>query len=347
MGGKKMMQLLTVFLTITMLVLFFAGPSAAKKVRFVYSGKAMAFFNRIVATELDLFAKEGLDIEVTNIPGGSKAAAALLGGSADVVDLGFLHCLKAARKAFDVVAFYSTMNSWPSSYMMKEDMMKKAGITMDSSVDDKIRAMKGLTIGCTSMGSGTHLITSAILKNRGVNPETDVKFFPFGKWKAGAAAFETGKIDVYQWITPTPEQMEAKGIGRVTLSAPRGDIPELKNYPWGSLFTTREFMDNNPDVLLKFSKAMIRAARYIHNNKADTIKIMAKVWEQYPKDLLGVAYENMSPGVPLVPKITLEGWQKNMDVLFAGATKEEQALMAYDKIVNNSFVEKALKELGQ
>lgn len=346
MSRKKIMASARVIITAMLLVLFLSGISVAQKVRFIYSGKAMAFINRIVATELNLFKQVGLDVEVTNVPGGSKAAAALLGGSADVVDLGFLHCLKAARKGFDVVAFYSPMNTWPTTYMMKKEMMKKKGITKSSSVDQKIKAMKGLSIGATSMGSGTHLITAAMLKRRGVDPEKDVRFFPFGKWKAGAAAFETGKIDIYQWISPTPEQLESKGIGVVILSAPRGDIPEFRDYPWGSLFTTREYMKKNPEVLVKLAKAMIMAARYIHNDKSGTIEIMAKVWNQYPKNLLEVAYQNMSPGVPLEPKISKAGWQKNMDILFANATKDERAKMAYEKVVNNSFVEKALKTLG-
>jgi NitT/TauT family transport system substrate-binding protein len=240
---------------------------AGQKVRFVYSSIHMGYLPRIVALEKGFFAQEGLDIDAVNIPGGSKAAAALLGGSTDIVNLAYFHALKAARKGFDVVAFACPLNQWPMAYLMKPEMMKKKGITVNSTLDEKIKAMKGLSIGCTSPGSGTDLIPRAFLKHRGINPATEVKIVPFGKWKAGVAAFEKGKINVFQWVSPIPELLEQKGTGKIIFSMARGDVPEFDGYMWDSYFTTRKFMEAHPDAIVAFMKAIIRAIDYIQKHK--------------------------------------------------------------------------------
>jgi NitT/TauT family transport system substrate-binding protein len=305
----------------------------------------MAYIVRIVMLENKYLEEEGLQVEATNIPGGSKAAAALLGGSADIVDLGFFHALKAAKKGFKVVGFACPMNRWPLSYLMKPETMKEKNITVNSTVDDKIKAMKGLTIGCTSAGSGTDLIPRAFLKNRNIDPDREVEFLPFGKMKAGVAAFETGKLDIFQWISPTPELLEQKGIGKILFSMAKGDVPEFRNYAWGSYFTTEEFINNKPEVVLKFTRAAMKAIEYIHNNEKGVLKIMAKRWSDASPELLKVSYDTMAPAVPSQPYITKEGWEVNMNIFFNSASAKEKELMAYNKTVNNEFVSKVLKEM--
>jgi len=226
-------------------------------------------------------------------------------------------------------------------------MMKKKGITENSSVDEKIKAMKGLTIGCTSPGSGTDLIPRAFLKNRNIDPATEVKIVPFGKWKAGVAAFESGKIDVFQWVSPIPELLEQKGTGKIIFSMASGDVPEFDGYMWDSYFTTRKFMEAHPDELVAFMKAIIRAIDYIHNDKEGTMKIIAKTWKEATPELREASYESIRRAVPSVPRLTKAGWEININLHFADSKGEEKKRLAYEKTTTNKFVDKALKELGR
>lgn len=336
-----------ILLAAVVLVLGSATAGANQKVRFVYSSIHMGYLPRIVALEKGFFAEEGLDVEAVNIPGGSKAAAALLGGSTDIVNLAYFHALKAARQGFDVIAFACPLNQWPMAYLMKPEMMKKKGITATSTIDEKIKAMKGLSIGCTSPGSGTDLIPRAFLKNRGIDPATEVKIVPFGKWKAGVAAFEKGKIDVFQWVSPIPELLEQKGTGKIIFSTARGDVPEFNGYMWDSYFTTKKYMKENPEVLVAFMKAIIKAIDYIHNNKEGTIDIIAKTWEEATPELQEASYENISRAVPENPSLTKSGWEINMDLHFADAEGVEKERLAYENTATNEFVNKAMKALGK
>lgn len=348
MKGKLVGRIVILLVAVALVSAGLINPAlAAKKVRLVYSSVHMGYLPRIVALEKGFFAKEGLEVEATNIPGGSKAAAALLGGSCDIVNLAYFHALKAARKGFDVVAFACPLNQWPLSYLMKPEMMKDKGITKASSVDEKIKAMKGLKIGCTSPGSGTALIPRAFLKNRGIDPDKDVQVVPFGKWKAGVAAFENGKIDVFQWVSPIPEMLEQKGIGTIVFSMAKGEVPEFNGYAWDSFFTTRKFMDQHPDIVLAFTKAIIRAIDYIHNNKAGTMEVIAKTWKDATPELREEAYASIAKAVPGKPFLTKAGWDINMKLHFDGASQDELKNMGFDKTADTRFVATALKELGK
>ena len=320
---------------------------AADKVRFVYSSVHMGYLPRIVALEKGFFAEQGLEMESTNIPGGSKAAAALLGGSCDIVNLAYFHALKAARKGFDVVAFACPLNQWPLAYLMKPEMMKQKGITKNSSIDEKIKAMKGLKIGCTSAGSGTALIPQAFLRNRGIDPSKDVEIVPFGKWNAGVAAFEIGKIDVYQWVSPIPELLEQKGVGTILFSMAKGEVPEFNGYAWDSFFTTRKFMEEHPEIILAFTKAIIQAIEYIHMDKAGTMEIIAKTWKEATPELREESYQSIVKAVPKEPFLTKAGWDINMKLHFSDAATDEIEKMSYAKTATKKFVEQALKELGK
>lgn len=320
---------------------------AEEKVRFVYSSVHMGYLPRIVALEKGFFAAEGLDMESTNIPGGSKAAAALLGGSCDIVNLAYFHALKAARQGFDVVAFACPLNQWPLSYLMKPDMMKAKGITAGSPLDERIRAMKGLSIGCTSAGSGTDLIPRAFLRNRGIDPDTEVKIVPFGKWEAGVAAFEAGNIDIFQWVSPIPEMLEQKGVGKILFSMARGEVPEFNGFAWDSFFTTREYMEKHPEIILAFTKAVKRAIDYIHKDQEGTIAIIANTWKEATPELRLSAYETISKAVPVEPLLTKAGWEINMNLFFTDATADEKGKMAFDRTATSRFVDEALKEMGK
>jgi len=345
--NRRQKWAIVLVLAVVPLLLGLGEGHAGMKVRFVYSSIHMGYLPRIVALERGFFAEEGLDMESTNIPGGSKAAAALLGGSCDIVNLAYFHALKAARKGFDVVAFACPLNQWPMAYLMKPEMMKKKGITVNSTIDEKIRAIKGLSIGCTSPGSGTDLIPRAFLKNRGIDPNTEVKIYPFGKWKAGVAAFEKGKLDVFQWVSPIPEMLEQKGIGTIVFSMARGDVPEFDGYMWDSFFTSHKFMNEHPEVILAFTKAVIRAIDYINADKQGTMEIIGKTWKEATPELREASYENMRKAIPRVPLLTKAGWDINMRLHFADAPAEEKARMAFEETASTEFVKKAMKELGK
>jgi len=74
--------------------------TATQRVRLVIAGTPanLAFLPHTVADQLNLYRKEGLLLAVDAVPGGTKGAQALLGGSADVVVGYYDHSIRIAAQ---------------------------------------------------------------------------------------------------------------------------------------------------------------------------------------------------------------------------------------------------------
>ena len=335
-----------IILLITLLILT-ANAHAARKLDFIYSSIHIGYLPRIVALEKGFFKTEGLDVTATDIPGGPKAMAAVIGGSAEIGNLAYFHVMKAIQKGSDLVAFACPLNQWPMAYLMKSDMMQKKGITIKSSLDEKIKAMKGLKIGVTSPGSGTDVIPRAFLKNRGIDPEKEVFIVPFGPVGAGVAAFEQGKIDVFQWSSPIPEMLEAKGVGKVIFNMSNGDVPEFNGYMWDSYFTTRKFYKENRETLVAFTRAIMKAIQYINENRKGTLEVIQKTFSEASPELVEKSYYNILPAIPKKPLLTQAGHDINVRLYFADDSKDELKKISFEMVSTNEVVEKAAQELGK
>jgi NitT/TauT family transport system substrate-binding protein len=233
------------------------------------------------------------------------------------------------------------------AYLMKPDMMQKKGITIKSSLDEKIKAMKGLKIGVTSPGSGTDVIPRAFLKNRGIDPEKEVFIVPFGPVGAGVAAFEQGKIDVFQWSSPIPEMLEAKGVGKVIFNMSNGDVPEFNGYMWDSYFTTRKFYKENRETLVAFTRAIMKAIQYINENRKGTLEVIQKTFSEASPELVEKSYYNILPAIPKKPLLTQAGHDINVRLYFADDSKDELKKISFETVSTNEVVEKAAQELGK
>src|SRR4029079_5935599 len=77
---------------------------AQTKVRLAVGGKPAMFYLPLTVTErLGYFKEAGLDIEISDFPGGARALQALMGGSADVVAGAFDHTIQMQAKGQRIV----------------------------------------------------------------------------------------------------------------------------------------------------------------------------------------------------------------------------------------------------
>ena len=86
-----------------------AGAQDAKpemsRVRLAVGGKPALFYLPLTVTErLGYFREAGLEVEISDFPGGARALQALIGGSADVVTGAFDHTIQMQAKGQPIVA---------------------------------------------------------------------------------------------------------------------------------------------------------------------------------------------------------------------------------------------------
>src|SRR5258708_25050796 len=75
------------------------------KVRLAVGGKSSLYYLPLNVTErLGYFKEAGLDVEISDLQGGSKSLQALVGGSADVVTGAYDHTIQMQAKHQPIVA---------------------------------------------------------------------------------------------------------------------------------------------------------------------------------------------------------------------------------------------------
>src|SRR5206468_6225214 len=76
------------------------------RVRLAVGGKPALFYLPLTVTErLGYFREQGLELEISDFPGGARALQALIGGSAAVVAGAFDHTIQMQAKNQPIVAF--------------------------------------------------------------------------------------------------------------------------------------------------------------------------------------------------------------------------------------------------
>src|SRR5262249_13600038 len=81
------------------------GKPELSRVRLAVGGKPALFYLPLTVTErLGYFRDAGLDLEISDFPGGARALQALIGGSADVVTGAFDHTIQMQAKNQSIVA---------------------------------------------------------------------------------------------------------------------------------------------------------------------------------------------------------------------------------------------------
>lgn len=342
---------LPVLIVAALLVGHAAQPSptaAAPKVVFAQPTATFIFMPVYIARGMGYFKDEGLDVEVIIAGGGSKAAAALIGGSAQFVPGAFAHVVKATDKGQKLVTVAGLMNQIPSNLFLRKEIMKAKGVTVDSPLEKKIAALKGLKIGITSSGSMTDLLARRLLTMGGMNPDSDATIIALGRARAALGAVQKKAVDACVMTSPVLEILDSRGLGKTFINFTRGEVTDLRGFLFSTINAKRAYVEANPEITLKVVKAIVRAEKYIAENPDGALAVLRKFFPKTDPAILEQAFKNMSAGMKKDPTILREEAEKNIE--FINLEHKINGLkpvkVTFNDVVMNEFVEKAKKELG-
>jgi NitT/TauT family transport system substrate-binding protein len=120
-----------------------------------------------------------------------------------------------------------------------------------------IRDLKGKRIPVDGFGGSQHVLLSSMAAYVGLDPRKDIDWavaFP----PEGKNLFMDGKVDAYLGFPPDPQELRAKGIGRVIVNT-------AIDKPWSQyyccmLITHPEFIRKYPVATKRATRAMLKAA---------------------------------------------------------------------------------------
>jgi NitT/TauT family transport system substrate-binding protein len=299
-----------------LLVLLAFGLAQTRVVLGVGGKTAVIYLPLTVTERLGFFREEGLDVVIQDFGAGARALQALIGGSVEVVAGGYDHTIQMQALGRDIVAFV-LLNRYPGLVLaVRKDLESEI-----RSISD----LKGRRVGVTAPGSSTHIFVNYLLIKSGLRP-TDVSIVSTSVGAQAVAAVQNRLVDAISNVEPAISLLSERGLIRVladTRTAQGTRAVLGGEYPFASLYTTRAWLERNPDKAQRLTNAMVRGLRWMQGKSAEEIaQILPEEFFLGDRDLyirmLQRNLEMFSPTgrfsetAPLRPLVVLSSFDENV-----------------------------------
>ncbi len=228
-----------------------ASPPAV--VRMAFPSPSIAALPYWVAKDAGLFARQGVNMELTRIQGSSAATAALLAGEVQAVGEGAAAVL-AHLEGGDLVLVASPVTRFGFS------VISQPGVRQP---DD----LRGGRVGVTRFGTGTDFALRYALSEWGLAPDRDVVIIQTGGVPESLAAVQSGAV--LAGVTSDPTTARARAAGLHILA----NLSELPvEYPQISLVVRRQYITDQPTVVARLVQAVSEAIHLIKTDPASSLR---------------------------------------------------------------------------
>ncbi len=306
-------------------ILFFKDKSDLKKIKVAEVTHSIFYAPQYVAHALGYFEEEGLDVELLLVPGADKVAASVLSGD---VQIGF--CGSEAT-----IYIY---NQGQEDYLVNfAGLTKRDGsfIVSREKIDNfTLEDLKGKTIIGGRIGGMPEMTLEYTLTEAGIDPKNDLNIDTSIEFAAMSGAFIGGTGDFVSLFEPNALQLEQQGYGYVVASL--GELGGV--VPYTAYNAKKSYIENNPDVIEGFTKAIQKGLDYVHNhNSKEIADVILDYFPDISKNDLETIidrYKNIDSWFTTT-YITEENFNHIQEIAENASQLDERA--PFDKLVNNSY----------
>lgn len=278
------------------------------------------------------FEEEGLKIEITTGQGADNVMTAVLAGQCDIGFCGpeaSIYVYNEGKE--DYVEVFAQLTKRDGSFLVSKNP------TDNFSWED----LKGKTVIPGRKGGVPYMTLEYVLKQNGINPKTDLTLDDSIKFDLMAGAFTGGNAEYVTLFEPTASMTEDAGKGYVVASVGEasGEVP------YTAYCAKKSYIEKNSKVIEGFTRAIYKGQKWVASH---TAREVAEVIQGY---FPSTSVESLERSVQSYKDI--DAWNET-PVLKKEAFDKLQLIMTeageltqtapYEKIVNNSFAEKIIKE---
>ena len=221
-----------------------------------------------VAIEEDYFTDEGIELDLVCGFGADKTMTAVISGEADIGFMGSEASIYTYNEgATDYVVNFAQLTQRAGNFLVAREEMP------DFTWDD----IKGSLVLGGRKGGMPEMVFEYILKENGIDPETDLEINQNIDFGSTAAAFSEGQGDFTVEFEPGATSLESEGKGYVVAS-----LGEDSGYvPYTAFSAKKSYIDENPDIIQGFTNALQKGMDYVQTHTPEEI---AKIIEpQFPE----------------------------------------------------------------
>ncbi|HTN73236.1 MAG TPA: ABC transporter substrate-binding protein [Methylomirabilota bacterium] len=260
------------FVVIMLLFLMIGEGSgeAADKVRLSISAVDVSFLTSGVASKRNFFRDEGLDVEIIRM-NANVSITALSTGDIDYTMV-FSSVIRGALRGLPMRVVASFMDS--STHMLIARPEYKT-----------LKELKGRTLAVSTFGATSDVAARMMFRQAGVDPEKELKIVFLGGERTRYTALKEGIVQVAVLSPPTDTEAVRAGFNVLSRAY------EQFKFPFTGLGLTLKKLKEKPDEAKRMVKAMLRANRYVRQNREGTIQTIMD-WIHVDRESAAATYDS-------------------------------------------------------
>lgn len=256
-------KFLSVSLSLILVISTLCGCSDTKnsnsltKVTLNEVAHSLFYAPQYVAIENGYFEEEGIDLNLVTGFGADKTMAAVLAGEADIGFMGSESSIYVySGETTDHIVNFAQLTQRAGNFLVARENIENFSFDM----------LKGKEILGGRKGGMPEMVFEYILKKNGVNP-TELNINQSIDFGSTAAAFSGGQGDFTVEFEPSATLLEENQTGYVVASLG----VESGYVPYTAYSAKQSYIENHPDILLAFTKALQKGLNYVNSHSSEEI----------------------------------------------------------------------------
>jgi len=256
------------------LIFFSATPVRAETLRIAYTSIAVVYGPLWLTQEAGLFKKYQIDPEFIYIAGGPPSLQALIAGDVSIAFTAGGATVAANLQGSDVVLLGASIDSLPFELWSIPSIKEPS-------------QLRGTKLGVSRIGATTDFIARYLLKKWNLQPDKEVAIFQTGSGPQVFAALKGGSVQSGV-LSTGPETLNAETSGYIRLAdvADSGLV-----YPFGPFAARQSLLKNQPDLVMRFTKAYVEGIHRFKTDKAAALAVLEKYTKQKSSPATEKIYE--------------------------------------------------------
>lgn len=291
--------------------------------------RSVFYAPQYVAIQKGFMEEEGLEVEITTGQGADKVMTAILAGQSDIGLAGpeaSIYVYNEGKEDFTQV--FAQLTQKDGSFL----------VSRTPTDNFKWQDLKGKTIIPGRKGGVPYMTLEYILRQNGLNPETDLILDDSIKFDLMAGAFSGGTADYVTLFEPTATMTQNAGKGYIVASVGEasGEIP------YTAYFAKKSYIEKNEGTIQGFTNAIAKGEKWVKEHSSK--EIAEAIQSFFPSTDIEIltsaiqSYKNIDAWNE-IPVLKQEGFERLQEVMTQAGELKEKA--PYEKIVNNKYSEKA------
>jgi len=269
-----------------------------------------------VATDLGLWEKYGLDVELAQVATGPQAIAGLAAGSVNLAILDFTLAGPAIQQGADLMTASGGLLTHWALVAGKDAAIPNLAEGIPASVRD----LAGQPVAVNGIGSSTYYFLDALLRSSGMTVD-DVEVIPTGGTPQELAAVQSGQVPAgIQEASSTFVLTRQYGANIIfDFTNPNQDLsdyPLLKpitGVPWIGYYGSRSWLEQNAETVKRVQLALMDADVWMHDpaHFDELITILEPRLPAVPDDQRADLVHFVQPMIATYfPDAAAEGWSQ-------------------------------------